>query len=68
MARAPVFLIIEMLHFANRCLLYWSLSLLSLGSFFKLHFFSVQSFEHRYLVKPVQADDKNTNNERYVIS
>ena len=35
---------------------------------FKLHFFSVQSFENRYLVKPVQADEKNTNNERYVIS
>ena len=35
---------------------------------FKLHFFSVQSFENRYLVKPVQADEKNTNDESYVIS
>ena len=25
---------------------------------FKLHFFSVQRFENRYLMKPVQADEK----------
>ena len=67
-ARAPVFFIIEMLCFANRCLL-WLLSLLRLGSFvFKLYFYSVQRLENRHPVKPVQADEKNTNNERYDIS
>ena len=35
---------------------------------FKLHFFSVQSLKNHHLVKPIQADEKNTDNERYVIS
>ena len=35
---------------------------------FKLYLYSVQRLENRHLVKPVQADEKNTNNERYDIS
>ena len=74
LAEVPEFFIIEMLYkyFANRYLL-WSLYLLNSGSFFKLHFYSLQRLQNRHLVKPVLADEKtprmkNTNNERYVMS
>ena len=47
------------IYFANRYLL-WTLYLLSSGSFFKLHFYSLQRLENRHLVKPVLADEKTT--------
>ena len=57
-AEVPEFFIIEILYiyFANRYLL-WSLYLLSLGSFFKLNFYSLQRLENRHLVKPVLPDE-----------
>ena len=59
LAEVPEFFIFEMLYiyFANRYLL-WSLYLLNSGSFFKLHFYSLQRLENRHLVKPVLADEK----------
>ena len=59
LAEVPEFFIIEILYmyFGNRYLL-WSLYLLSSGSFFKLHFCSLQRLENRRLVKPVLADEK----------
>ena len=59
LAEVPEFFIIEMryIYFANRYLL-WSLYLLNSGSFFKLHFYSLQRLENRHLVKPVLADEK----------
>ena len=59
LAEVPEFFIIEILYiyFANRYLL-WLLYLLSSGSFFKLHFNSLQRLENRHLVKPVLADEK----------
>ena len=57
-AEVPEFFIIEILYiyFANRYLL-WSLYLLSLGSFFKLNFYSLQRLENRHLLKPVLPDE-----------
>ena len=54
LAEVPEFFIIEILYiyFANRYLL-WSLYLLSSGSFFKLHFYSLQRLKNRRLVEPV---------------
>ena len=44
------------IYFANRYLL-WLLHLLSSGSFFKLHFYSLKRLENRHLVKPVLPDE-----------
>ena len=59
LAEVPEFFIIEILYiyFANRYLL-WSLYLLISGSFFKLHFYSLQRLENRHLVKPVLDHEK----------
>ena len=48
LSEVPEFFIIEILY----------IYLLSSGSFFKLHFYSLQRLENRHLVKPVLADEK----------
>ena len=67
LAEVPELFVVEILYiyFANRYLL-WSLYLLSSGSFFKLHFYSLQRLKNRHLVEPVRYNENN--NERYVIS
>ena len=59
LAEVPEFFIIEILciDFANRYLL-WLLYLLSSGSVFKLHFYSLQRLENRHLVKSALAGEK----------